>query len=98
MSHYVPSPPGYDVVMTEKVSGPKEPKLLGRHMPSVPYYINDLTSNQFLYLNLDVVSLIKDMLTVSICNTLVFTIFIKFRDISEPENKFIMISFFTCWI
>ena len=36
MSHHVPSPPGYDVVMTEQVSGPKEPKLLGRHMPSVP--------------------------------------------------------------
>ena len=29
MSHHVPSPPGYDVVMTEQVSGPKEPKLLG---------------------------------------------------------------------
>ena len=37
MSHHVPSPPGYDVVMTEQVSGPKEPKILGRHMPSVPY-------------------------------------------------------------
>ena len=36
MSHHVPSPPGYDVVMTEQVSGPKEPKILGRHMPSVP--------------------------------------------------------------
>ena len=36
MSHHVPSPPGYDAVMTEQVSGPKEPKLLGRHMPSVP--------------------------------------------------------------
>ena len=40
MSHHVPSPPGYDVVMTEQVSGPKEPKLLGRHMPSVPKAIS----------------------------------------------------------
>ena len=37
MSHHVPGPPDYDVVMTEQVPGPKEPKLLGRHMPSVPY-------------------------------------------------------------
>ena len=37
MSHHVPGPPDYDVVMTEQVSGPKEPKLLGRHMPSIPY-------------------------------------------------------------
>ena len=37
MSHHVPDPPGCDVVMTEQVSGPKEPKLLGRHMPSIPY-------------------------------------------------------------
>ena len=36
MSHHVPGPLDYDVVMTEQVSGPKEPKLLGRHMPSVP--------------------------------------------------------------
>ena len=35
MSHHVPGPPGYDVVMTEQVSGPKKPKLLGRHMPSI---------------------------------------------------------------
>ena len=36
MSHHVPGPPDYDVVMTEQVPGPKEPKLLGRHMPSIP--------------------------------------------------------------
>ena len=36
MSHHVPGPLDYDVVMTEQVSGPKEPKLLGRHMPSIP--------------------------------------------------------------
>ena len=30
------SPPDYDVVMTEQVSGPKEPKMLGRHMPTTP--------------------------------------------------------------
>ena len=39
MSHHVPGPPDYDDVMTEQVSGPNEPKLLGRHMPSVPYLI-----------------------------------------------------------
>ena len=38
MSHHVPGPLDYDVVMTEQVSGPKEPKLLGRHMPSIPYF------------------------------------------------------------
>ena len=38
MSHHVPGPLDYDVVMTEQVSGPKEPKLLGRHMPSIPNY------------------------------------------------------------
>ena len=36
MSHHVPGPLDYDVVMTEQVSGPKEPKLLGRHIPSIP--------------------------------------------------------------
>ena len=40
MSHHVPGPPDYDVVMTEQVSGPKEPKLLGRHMPSIPYRLS----------------------------------------------------------
>ena len=39
MSHHVPGPLDYDVVMTEQVSGPKEPKLLGRHMPSIPNVI-----------------------------------------------------------
>ena len=53
MSHHVPSPPGYDVVMTEQVSGPKEPKLLGRYMLSVPYcklslFIAYLHTNEYL--------------------------------------------------
>ena len=39
MSHHVPGPPDYDVVMTEQVPGPKEPKLLGRHMPSIPNHV-----------------------------------------------------------
>ena len=43
MSHHVPGPPDYDVVMTEQVSGPKEPKLLGRHMPSIPNVLSLLS-------------------------------------------------------
>ena len=37
MSHHVPGPPDYDVVMTEQVSGQNEPKMLGRHKPTAPY-------------------------------------------------------------
>ena len=37
MSHHVPGPPDYDVVMTEQVSGQNEPKMLCRHKPTVPY-------------------------------------------------------------
>ena len=37
MSHHVPGPPDYDVVMTEQVSGLNEPKMLGRHKPTTPY-------------------------------------------------------------
>ena len=33
MSHHVPGPPDYDVVMTEQVSGQNEPKMLGQHKP-----------------------------------------------------------------
>ena len=29
MSHHVPGPPDYDVVMTEQVSGQNDPKMLG---------------------------------------------------------------------
>ena len=36
MSHHVPGPPDYDVVMTEQVSGQNEPKMLGRHKPTTP--------------------------------------------------------------
>ena len=36
MSHHVPGPPDYDVVMTEQVSGQNEPKMLGRHKPTAP--------------------------------------------------------------
>ena len=36
MSHHVPGPPDYDVVMTEQVSGQNEPKMSGRHKPTTP--------------------------------------------------------------
>ena len=36
MSHHVPGPLDYDVVMTEQVSGQNEPKMLGRHKPTTP--------------------------------------------------------------
>ena len=38
MSHHVPGPPDYDVVMTEQVSGQNEPKMLGRHKPTTPKF------------------------------------------------------------
>ena len=38
MSHHVPGPPDYDVVMTEQVSGLNGPKMLGRHKPTAPKY------------------------------------------------------------
>ena len=41
MSHHVPGPPDYDVVMTEQVSGQNEPKMLGRHKPTTPYTFFD---------------------------------------------------------
>ena len=41
MSHHVPGPPDYDVVMTEQVSGHNEPKMLGRHKPTTPKQITD---------------------------------------------------------
>ena len=47
MSHHVPGPLDYDVVMTEQVSGPKEPKLLGRHMPSIPYCNEDYLPTRY---------------------------------------------------
>ena len=37
MSHHVPGPPDYDVVMTEQVPGLNGPKMLGRHKPTAPY-------------------------------------------------------------
>ena len=36
MSHHVPGPPDYDVVMTEQVPGLNGPKMLGRHKPTAP--------------------------------------------------------------
>ena len=36
MSHHVPGPPDYDVVMTEQVPGLNGPKMLGRHKPTTP--------------------------------------------------------------
>ena len=38
MSHHVPGPPDYDVVMTEQVPGLNGPKMLGRHKPTAPYW------------------------------------------------------------
>ena len=39
MSHHVPGPPDYDVVMTEQVPGLNGPKMLGWHEPTAPYCI-----------------------------------------------------------
>ena len=39
MSHHVPGPPDYDVVMTEQVPGLNGPKMLGRHKPTAPYHL-----------------------------------------------------------
>ena len=39
MSHHVPGPPDYDVVMTEQVPGLNGPKMLGRHKPTAPIAI-----------------------------------------------------------
>ena len=39
MSHHVPGPPDYDVVMTEQVPGLNGPKMLGRHKPTAPYVL-----------------------------------------------------------
>ena len=42
MSHHVPGPPDYDVVMTEQVPGLNGPKMLGRHKPTAPYQLDFL--------------------------------------------------------
>ena len=39
MSHHVPGPQDYDVVMTEQVPGLNGPKMLGRHKPTAPCFI-----------------------------------------------------------
>ena len=46
MSHHVPGPPDYDVVMTEQVPGLNGPKMLGRHKPTAPngYYVDHLSA------------------------------------------------------
>ena len=41
MSHHVPGPPDYDVVMTEQVPGLNVPKMLGRHKPTAPNMISE---------------------------------------------------------
>ena len=43
MSHHVPGPPDYDVVMTEQVPGLNGPKMLGRHKPTAPKQISSST-------------------------------------------------------
>ena len=42
MSHHVPGPPDYDVVMTEQVPGLNGPKMLGRHKPTAPKILHHL--------------------------------------------------------
>ena len=42
MSHHVPGPPDYDVVMTEQVPGLNGPKMLGRHKPTAPSIVGTL--------------------------------------------------------
>ena len=42
MSHHVPGPPDYDVVMTEQVPGLNGPKMLGRHKPTAPNWSGNL--------------------------------------------------------
>ena len=46
MSHHVPGPPDYDVIMTEQVPGLNGPKMLGRHKPTAPYR---LLCNRWLF-------------------------------------------------
>ena len=52
MSHHVPGPPDYDVVMTEQVPGLNGPKMLGRHKPTAPYtlYVVQTRRHDFIFI------------------------------------------------